>query len=230
MNTGLKQGCVISPLLFSLFLNDLATEIKNSGKGLNIGDELVALLLFADDLVVLCESEEDLQSVLDIIHKWHNQWKMLVNIDKMKVVHFGSSSMSATQHVFTYGSNTIEDVDQYKYLDFILTDTLDYKVTAFMEAPKAASRALCLPIAKSKAYGGLPYEVYSHLYNSLVHPIIDYVAVIWGTNQYSCISAVQHLVCQYFMGVGLYTPNAAVQGDMGWDMPAHRQWIAVSRH
>ncbi len=63
--------------------------------------------------------------------------------------------MSATQHVFTYGSNTIEVVDHYKYLGLILTDTLDNKVTAFMVA-KAASHALGVLIAKSKAYGGLP--------------------------------------------------------------------------
>ncbi len=70
VNTGFKQGCVISPLLFKFFINDLATQIKNSGKRLYISNELDALLLFADDLVVLCESEEDLQAVLDIIHKW----------------------------------------------------------------------------------------------------------------------------------------------------------------
>ncbi len=131
VNARLKQGCIISPLLFNLFVNDLATEIKNSVKSLNIGDELVALLLFADDLVVLCESEEDLQAVLDIIHKWCNQWKMSVNIDKTKVVHFSSPSMSATQHVFTCGSNTIEVVDHHKYLGLILTDTLDYNGYCF---------------------------------------------------------------------------------------------------
>ncbi len=112
---------------------------------------------------MLCESEEDLQAILDIIHKWCNQWKMSVNIDKMKVVHFGSSSMSATQHVFTYGSNTIEVEVHYKYLGLILTDTLDYKVTAFIVA-KAASRALGLLIAKSKGYVGLI------LYNSTSYP------------------------------------------------------------
>ncbi len=100
-------------------------------------------------------------------------------------------------------------------------DTLQYKVTAFMVA-KAASCALGLLIAKSKAYGELPYEVCSQLYNSLVYPIIDYGAAIWGTNQCSCISAVQHRACRYFMGVGRYTPNAAVQGDMAG--------IAVTRH
>ncbi len=72
--------------------------------------------------------------------------------------------MSATQHVFTYGSKSIEVVNHYKYLGLILTDMLDYKVTAFMVV-KAASHALGLLIAKSKAYGRRPYEVYSHLYN-----------------------------------------------------------------
>ncbi len=56
--------------------------------------------------------------------------------------------MSATQHVFTYGSNTIEVVDRYKYLGLILTDMLDYNVTVFMVA-KTDSHSLGLLKAKS---------------------------------------------------------------------------------
>ncbi len=61
-------------------------------------------------------------------------------------------------------------------------------------------------------------------------PIIEYGATIWGTNQYSCINAVQRWMCWYLRGVGCETPNAGVQGDMSWYFSAHHQWNVVTRH
>ncbi len=61
-----------------------------------------------------------------------------------------------------------------------MTETLDYKVTVSMLA-KSAARALGLQIAKSKANGGMPNGVFSHLYDSLLQPIRDYGAAVWET-------------------------------------------------
>ena len=35
--------------------------------------------------------------------------------------------------------------------------------------------------------------------------------------------------CRYYLGLGRYAPNTAVNGDMGWDIPEHRQWLSVTR-
>ncbi len=93
----------------------------------------------------------------------------------------------------------------------------------------AAGRALGLLIAKSKAAGGLPYQCFSKLHDGLVQSVIDYGAAIWGVRDYSCISAVHNRAARFFLGVGRYTPNAAVWGEMGWKTPAHRQWLCVTR-
>ncbi len=67
-----------------------------------------------------------------------------------------------------------------KYLGLILTEFLDYHITASIVAKSAGRRALGLLIAKYKAFGGLPYNCYTKLYNSLVQPIIDYGSSVWG--------------------------------------------------
>ena len=59
--------------------------------------------------------------------------------------------------------------------------------------------------------------------------IYDYSAPLWGTQSVSCISAVQNRACRYFLGIGRYAPNAAVNGDMCWSAPEHKQWICVTR-
>ena len=81
---------------------------------------------------------------------------------------------------------------------------------------QSASRALGLLIAKCEEAGGFAYSTYTKLYESLVWPIIDYGAAIWGFTKYSCSNTVHHRTCKFFIGVGKYTPNAAINREMAW--------------
>ena len=71
---GVKQGDCLSPTLFAIFINDLASEIKESNIGIDLNIEggpnieyIFNILLYADDIVCLAECETDLQEILIII-------------------------------------------------------------------------------------------------------------------------------------------------------------------
>ena len=66
---GLKQGCVLSPAIFHLFINDLALKYETVNKGINIDGEYLNILLYADDLILLADSEESLQVLLGHLHQ-----------------------------------------------------------------------------------------------------------------------------------------------------------------
>ncbi len=70
VNVGLRQGCLLSPLLFNMYINDLIADVKGNCSGFPIGGVNVCAFLYADDLVFLARNERDLQAMLDRLHEW----------------------------------------------------------------------------------------------------------------------------------------------------------------
>ena len=229
VNVGLKQGCLISPQLFNLYINDLITDIQNLGLGVPIDEEKISILLYADDIALVATNEIDLQQMLSVLHNWCMKWKMKVNPSKTQVMHFRRGpSVTRSQFKFVCGNDQIQTVDKYRYLGLIFTEFLSYDAMAKSVA-QSATRALGLVIAKVKSHGGVPFKVFTQLYDALVQPIIDYGASVWGNKEHSCIKAVQHRASRFYLGLGKYAPVAGVVGEMGWKQPAQKVWKAVTR-
>ncbi len=69
VNTALKQGYLIYPQLFNMYINDLVDEIKSLNLGVPVNHVLVAILLYADDIALIANIEQDLQTMLKKIWK-----------------------------------------------------------------------------------------------------------------------------------------------------------------
>jgi len=65
---GLRQGCLISPILFAIFINNLAIEVKKLNIGIKCGGRLISILLFADGIVLLAENKKDLEKLLECVY------------------------------------------------------------------------------------------------------------------------------------------------------------------
>ena len=120
--SGVRQGDTLSPTLFNIFINSLAVELNDLKLGLNCGNTHICILLYADDMVLLSDSESKLQSMLNYVAQWCNKWRITVNDLKSGIVHFRNISSKKSEIVFTLGGSIIETVSQYKYLGVILDD------------------------------------------------------------------------------------------------------------
>ena len=76
VSSGVKQGDIISPLLFSLYLNDLAMGIKDLNCGVEINHINLSILLYADDIVLIAPNEKSLQKIISYIKGWCRKWRM----------------------------------------------------------------------------------------------------------------------------------------------------------
>ncbi len=61
-NCGVKQGGTLSPTIFGIFIIVTVDDVKSVNIGINIDGINVCILLYADDIVLLCETEEGLQN------------------------------------------------------------------------------------------------------------------------------------------------------------------------
>jgi hypothetical protein len=110
---GLRQGCILSPLLFNLFINDLTLFIKSFDLGINVGTEKLCIMLYADDIVILADNAQDLQILLNALNEWCSLNDMTVNPIKSKVIHFHPKAFQRTSVVFKCGDNVLNIVDRY---------------------------------------------------------------------------------------------------------------------
>ena len=229
VSVGLKQGCVLSPLLFNLYTSDLVKLLESTGRGISLGDITLYILLYADDIALLAESPEDMQVLLDNLCSWCDAWGLQINVDKTQLVHFRPPSVEKSNFAFSVNGQVLKVVDKYRYLGLVLTEHFDLDKSAATVA-QSANRALGCIITKFKHLGGMPYETFTKLYDTLVQPVINYSAAVWGYKKIQCISAIQTRACHFYLGVGKYTPTIGVQGDMGWKFPFENIASCILKH
>ena len=93
--------------MFNIFINDLAVELDNIKLGLKLGGTHICKLLYADDMVLLSDSEEKLQMMLNHIHTWCTKWHISINDVKGGVVQFRRKYKIRSKHIFRIGSKVI---------------------------------------------------------------------------------------------------------------------------
>ena len=97
---GLKQGCLLSPVLFSIFINELADKMSKSGiKGLQFFPEILEILLimFDDDVALLSDTIIGLQRQLSVLQEFCDDYNIYVNTTNTKILVFKNGGKLAKQ-------------------------------------------------------------------------------------------------------------------------------------
>ena len=124
-NHGVRQGGVLSPYLFAVYLDDLSNELNNIKAGCYIDEVLLNHLMFADDICVFCLSVRRLQRILDVCQAYADLHGIIFNCNKTVCMTFKAKSAKSTATpVLKLGGQYIKSVDQYKYLGILLDTKL----------------------------------------------------------------------------------------------------------
>ena len=176
---GVRQGDSLSPTLFSIFINDLAQGLKELGLGIEVENEKISILLYADDVAILSDNEQDMQVMLEFVHDWCNTWQMKINMTKSKIMHIRKKGTERSEFPFKIGNQVVSYVSEYKYLGVIVDEFLEF--TGHINTMASAGhRALGALIGKYKKLNGMGYETFTKCYKASVCPVLDYNAEVWG--------------------------------------------------
>lgn len=137
---GVKQGCVLSPTLFNIYMNDMPKYLCNSKSNFPLINEIpVSHLSFGDDPVLFSRTHASLQNSINQLVKFRHNWNLSINLQKSKIMTFNLNGKKIHGQ-FSFKNQTIELVSFYTYLGVAITNNSSFKC-AMAELTKKARRA-----------------------------------------------------------------------------------------
>ena len=178
----MPQGSVLEPLLFLMFVYDIDHAICSK------------LFKFADDakLFRVVSSIDDVNKLRDDLKNlfsWSEDWLMLFNLDKCKVLHFGKTNSSRCQ--YSLGGKILEEVQEERDLGVIVSSDLRVSQQC-AKVVKTANRILGMV---SRTFTLRSKDVILRLYKSLVRPHLEYCIQAWRPHlqkDINLLEGVQH--------------------------------------
>ena len=196
--TGTKQGGILSPDFFAMYMHDLIELLKQSGFGCYFIKLCIACLFFADDIVLLSPSRYGLQEMLNICASYCKVFCLDFNVKKSKVMIVENSSVNYDSYVpLKLNDSNLEFTHEYKYLGVLISSGkgLTFPATQTIRSFHRAANAILHSHVKPDQRVLLRL-----LYTNCV-PIITYASSVKefsSSDMYRCHVAVNNSIRKIF--------------------------------
>ena len=230
VNMGVKQGDNLSPNLFKIFINDLPNCLEKANDPVYINDSPIHCLMYADDIILLSTSAEGLQSKLDILEKYCQNWCLTLNPQKTKILVFNKAGRHI-KHAFRYQEYNLECIQHWKYLGIHFSASGIFSF-AQRELYKKALKAY-FKLQKNFLSMNPKVKTCLNVFDHTIKPILLYDSEIWGS--FNCKSSkfrrdnvsLDHIysntICEklhtklgkFLLGVHRKSTNFAVLSELG---------------
>ena len=197
ISTGTKQGGILSPDFFAMYMHDLIEILKACGFGCLVIQLCIACLFFADDLVLCSPSRFGLQQLLNICAAYCKKFCLDFNVKKLKVMIVGKAFGDTEIASLLLNNQPLDFVNQYKYLgvDLCAGKVLSFSPTTTIRSFHRAANAILYSRVKPSN------DVLMKLLYSNCVPIITYASAVREFNaadMYRCHVAVNNAIRKVF--------------------------------
>ena len=216
INQGVRQGCVMSPLLFNIFMADLAKKLQNETKIPLYNDTLINSIFWADDLLLFSESEEGLNSILKQVNEHSLKNRLKINFDKTKCMIFNKTGR-LLRNMFHIGDEKLENVRSYKYLGLVFTPSGEIKSALDDLRARALKAYMSMKDKLGICFKEYPADTI-YLFDTLVKPVLLYGSDFWGCLSLPKNNPIENLhlmFCKHLLGVQKHTTTDGVLLELG---------------
>ena len=169
--SGVPQGSILGPILFTLFVNNIPDELRN------------IISMYADDTKIYAAvtSELETQSLSDDLkaaEEWAKKMQMKFNLGKCHVMHLGRNNphKEYTMTLEDGTLHTLETVETEKDLGVLVDRELKFSQHCQLKVNKANSILGCL----KHSFKNMDKETFLLLYKAMIRPHLEYASCVWS--------------------------------------------------
>ena len=181
--------------------------------GLTLNDAIFILLLFADDMVVLGKSVNDLQQSLDLLKQYCDKWDLEVNILKTKTMVFRKRGDIFENEKWYFDGNLLQTVGDFNYIGTCFNYTGSFTLNQELLAGKGL-KAMNYLLYNLRKYPYNP-KVCCRLFDSFINPVLSYACEIWGFSKSKEIERIHLKFFKNILNVKTTTFSTSVYGELG---------------
>jgi hypothetical protein len=118
VSNGVKQGGVLSPILFCVYTDELLLRLQKSGFGCYIGHIFFGAFAYADDVILLAPTKTSLYKMIDIANAYSKEFDITFNPGKTKYLIY--NNQNAGQGNIKFGNKILQDLPHAKHLGNVI--------------------------------------------------------------------------------------------------------------
>ena len=126
ITSGVKQGGILSPFLFIVFMNDLLLILRKKGLGCYVKSSFLGAIMFADDLALIAPSRFAMQELISVCESYCKEQCLSFNAKKSKVMVFGRKFDSMKPASLMLSNEPIQFIQEWRYLGCIVVSGKEF--------------------------------------------------------------------------------------------------------
>ena len=184
VTNGVRQGGILSPLLFTVYIDELLEKLKRNGIGCYLGHKFVGALGYADDILLLCPSVGGLKKMIKICEDYANEHSIKFNGSKSKYLIFGDYIYNPTVKV---NNDIVSRCDSAEHLGHLLhtkhsaNELIEHSIKEFKKYYFGFISRFdsCYSTAKNKLFHQYCSSMYGSQLWDMTNPIIENIYTQW---------------------------------------------------